>query len=216
MKIPARLTVHDSAYFLDGGTISLRAIDEVGKPRRIMLMQRYFPSPGSGQLFLDDELVPMRSPQETELLGVLRTAEIRATPSPIRGERLSENALILGDDIRAAMTRGPEENLRAFLAEVIAFVASEDYLRWSQREEQSCDTTRYTIWAAWDETSRNRVSVRLGSLLAIGLAAAREMLEKDTPLAIDISALQVAELASKYAAEGLKLRVEPPFRWPVT
>jgi hypothetical protein len=222
MALPSRLVVHDFAYALDGGTISLRADDEDGRERRILLVQHAFPQAGAssdeipGRLYFDGELVPTRSPLEAAVLNLLKTAAISS--SGAAGEQgapiqLSPNALILGEDIRQVLTRGPEENLRAFVAEVVHFVESEAYLLFAEQVAQAADPVRYTVWAAWDESTRRQVLVKLGRVLGIGLRASRELLERGTPLAGDLTAPEVSRLARRYASEGLAVRVEPPFPW---
>ena len=222
MVLPAKLTVHNSAYALDGGTTVLQAADEAGGNHAVMLVQHAFPQPSPslgalpGRLYFDGELVPMRSDLEAGLLSLLRAAEVRySDPRQDQGERiqLSPNTLILGEDIRQVLTRGPEDNIRALLAAVVEFVQSEAYLRFAERVERAADPTRYTVWVAWDANSRNQVVVRLGSVLGIGLQAARESLDSGAPLAKDATALEVSDLARRYSAEGLGLRVEPTFRW---
>jgi hypothetical protein len=222
MVLPAKLTVHNFAYALDGGTTVLQATDEAGRDRVVMLAQHAFPQPSPslgalpGRLYFDGVLVPLRSDLEAGLLSLLRVAEVRySEPRHDQGERLqlSPNALILGEDIRQVLTRGPEDNIRALLAAVVEFVGSEAYLRFAERVEQAADPTRYTVWVAWDAGTRNQVVVRLGRVLGIGLQAARESLDRGAPLAKDVTALEVSELAGRYSAEGLALRVEPSFRW---
>ena len=133
---PASLVLRSSEYFLDGGTAILTGTDELGRERAVMLVQRAFPESGSfgiaGRLYLDGEPVPVRSELESQVLTVLRTAEVQYT-SPEgepAGERiqLSPNALILGDDIRQVLTRSPEENIRALRNEMIEAVESEQYV----------------------------------------------------------------------------------------
>ncbi len=222
MMLPAKLTVHNSAYALDGGTTVLQATDEAGQDHAVMLVQHAFPQPSPslgalpGRLYFDRELVPMRSDLEAGLVSLLRAAEVRySQPRHDQGEhiQLSPNALILGEDIRRVLTRGPEDNIPALLAAVVEFVGSEAYLRFAERVEQAADPTRYTVWVAWDAGSRNQVVVRLGRVLGIGLQAARESLDSESPLVQDATALEVSELARRYSADGLALRVEPPFRW---
>ena len=222
MVLPARLTVHDCDYALDGGTTVLRATDEAGRAHDVMLVQHAFPqsSPSlgaiPGRLYFDDELVPMRSDVEAGVLALLRAAGVRYSgPLPEHGERIqpSPNALILGDDIRQVLTRGPEENIQGLLADVIQFVESDEYLRFAERVEQAADPTRYSVWAAWEPATRNQVVVRLGRVLGVGLQAARELLDRGTPLAAGVSALDVADLGQRYAEPGLRLRVEPAYRW---
>lgn len=220
MRLPARLTIRNCAYALDGGTTVLQAVDEAGHEHVIKLVQHAFPqaSPPDwipGRLYFDEELVPMRSDLEAGVLALLRAAEVRFTERHVPGERiqLSPNALILGDDIRQVLTRGPEENIRALTARVIEFVESESYFWFADRVEQAADPTLYTVRVAWTPTTRNQVLVRLGRALGIGLHGAREMLEQGTPLAENVSALKVSELAERYAVEGVSITVEPEFRW---
>ena len=225
MELPARLTVHNFVYALDGGTTVLQATDEAGRDRVVMLVQHAFPQPSPslgampGRLYFDGDLVPMRSDLEIGLLSLLREAKVRCSEprhDQVGGIQLSPNALILGEDIRQVLTRGPEDNIRALLAAVVEFVESEAYLRFAERVEQAADPTRYTVWVAWDAGIRNQVVVRLGRVLGIGLQAARESLESGVPLAKDATALEVSELAGRYSAEGLSLRVDPAFRWPLS
>jgi|SRR5579862_2421141 len=222
MEIPARITVHDAAYLLDGGTTVLQATDEAGREHRVMLVQHALPGPSQslgavpGRLYFDGELVPMRSDLEAGLLALLRAAEVRySAPAPDNGERihLSPNALILGEDIRQVLSRSPEDNIRALLIAVVQFVESEEYLRFADRVEQAVDPTRYAVWVAWEPASRNQVVVRLWRVLGTGLQAAREFLDGGAPLADGVTALEVSELAGRYSAEELALRVEPTFRW---
>ena len=90
---------------------------------------------------------------------------------------------------------------------------SEAYLLFAERVELAADATRYTVWVAWEPTTRNRVVVRLGRLLGAAVEGAREWLDRGTPIAEGVSAIEVAGLAKRYAAEGLSFRVEPAFRW---
>lgn len=203
----------------------LRAEDESGRGCNITLVQHAFPDPSPdpdcipGRLYFDGELVPLRSDLECQVLALLRSAEFRCAgraPTPDGQPRISPNALILGDDIRRVLTRGPDENLRAQLVEVVRFVESDDYLRFADRVEQAADPTRYTVWPAWEPATRNQIAVRLGRLLGTGLRAGLEMLNRGNPLAEHASAIEVADLAERYSAEGVALRVEPAFRWRLT
>lgn len=212
-------------YFLDGGTTILRATDEAGRGHGIVLAQHAFPQAGPcrdaipGRLYFDGELISIRSELEAEVVRLLRTAEVRyikaAEPEPDQGEPIqpSPNALILGDDIRQVLSRGPEENMHAFLASIVQFVESEEYLRFAECVEQAADQTKYTIWVAYEPTSRNQTLVRLGRILGLGLKGAREFLDRNAPLAENVSALDVSALVDRYSSEKLSLRIEPDFRW---
>ncbi|HEX8911751.1 MAG TPA: hypothetical protein VF796_05285 [Humisphaera sp.] len=223
MDLPRRLTLTASQYYLDGGTTVLSGVDEAGRPRAVVLGQRVFPDSRAefqvatpGRLHLDDTLVPIRSELESALLDLLRRADVRYEAPPeddAVGPPISPNALILGQDIRDVLTRGPEENIRALRDQVIDFVASDAYLRFADRVEQAADPTRYTVRPAWDESNRQAVIVRLSRLRGVGVAAARAWLADGTPLAEGASATEVAKLAAKCALEGVTVRVDPPFRW---
>lgn len=222
--MPERLTVRNSTYLLDGGTTILRATDEAGRDHAVVLVQHAFPgaSPSRdaipGRLYFDGELVSIRSDLEMQVVRLLRTAAVRympaVDPESAYGERiqLSPMTLVLGDDIRRALSRGPEENLRAHLATIVRFVESDEYLRFAERAEQAADPTRYTVWVACTPASRNQTSVRLGRMLGIGLKGAQELLDRDKPLAENVSALETSTLIERYASEKLLLRIEPEFR----
>ena len=189
-----------------------------------MLVQHAFParSPSfdaiPGRLYFDGELVPMRSQLEADVLTLLRNAEVKCLGTKqTYGERyeLAPNALILGDDLRQILTSDPEVSLRSQIAAMIRFIESDKYVQFALRVEQAADLSRYTVWPAWDPAHRKHVAVRLGRVLGIGLQSADQYLDRGTPLAESISALEVFELAKRYAAEGLAMRVEPAFPWPL-
>lgn len=135
MGLPKKLVIHSSSYCLDGGTACLEATDEVGQPHVVMLVQSVFPGGNTygipGRFYLDGELVPLRTDQESQVLALLRAAEIRSTPPPAEqvGERitLSPNALILGDNIKQHLTSGPEENIGSLRDRILEFVESPRY-----------------------------------------------------------------------------------------
>jgi hypothetical protein len=143
VTVPKSLTLHDSAYMLDGGTTCLMCTDEAGRQRTITLAQSMFPEPNPlseyipGRLYLDDDLVAVRSAEEQDILAALRSAKIvrNSADSSQAGERikLSPNALILGDDIKRVLSSTPDENLRAMLAQVISKVASPDFVTFAAK-----------------------------------------------------------------------------------
>lgn len=146
-KLPQRLVVHNSMYFLDGGTTCLSATDEAGDAHQLVLAQHLFVERHEymehvpGRLYFDGQLVPLRSEAEARVIGLLRRAEMKFREEPPSPDEevieLSPNATILGDDIKAVLTRGPEENLRAMVAGVIEFVSSEEYEAFADRVERS-------------------------------------------------------------------------------
>jgi hypothetical protein len=204
---------------MDGGSIALHLLDSDGSKHRVLLVQHAFPSHANGmalpgRLYLDDVLISVRSPEEGALLEFLRDPVIAAPSEPT--PQRTGGRTVIGEDLQsyfAAVDRSPADALRHLVKQVVEFVGSEAYLRFAERVEQAADPTRYTVWVAWDPGTRNQVVVRLGRVLGIGLQAARESLDRGAPLAKDVTALEVSELAGRYSAEGLALRVEPSFRW---
>jgi hypothetical protein len=69
---------------------------------------------------------------EARLVAVLRAAEVRYKPAPgeadAGGFRLSPNALIIGDDIKQVLSRGPEDNIRALRDQVVERIESPQYV----------------------------------------------------------------------------------------
>ncbi|HKB40228.1 MAG TPA: hypothetical protein VKD72_27610 [Gemmataceae bacterium] len=145
MATPKQLTLHSSAYCLDGGTVLLTGTDEDGRAHAVMLVQNRFPGGNTcgipGRLYFDDELIPLRSDLESEVLALLRAADVRCIPeaSEQAGERvqLSPNALILGDDIKQVLSRGPEDNIRGLRDQVIATVESPAYLSFAAEVDRA-------------------------------------------------------------------------------
>jgi len=94
-----------------------------------------------GRLHLDGQPVPVRSELESQVLAALREAEVRYTPPPdeVAGERiqLSPNALIIGEDIKQVLSRGPEENIRALREQVIARVKSPEYIAFAAKVDSA-------------------------------------------------------------------------------
>lgn len=142
---PTRLVLQSSQYFLDGGTTVLTGTDERGRERAVMLVQNAFAGGNTfgipGRLHLDGEPVPVRSELESQVVAALRAAEVRHTP--LEGEQvgeriqLSPNALILGDDIKQVLTRGPEENIRALRDQVVETVESVGYVSFAAEADRA-------------------------------------------------------------------------------
>jgi hypothetical protein len=145
MELPKHLVLRGTKFYLDGGTTRVVCTDEADQPHTVMLVQHAFARGNTfgvpGRLYFDGELVPVRSEAEAGLLDLLRTAEVRYTPpaGETAGERitLSPNALILGDDIKQVLTRGPEDNIRGLRDTIVAFVASPQYESFAAEVEQA-------------------------------------------------------------------------------
>lgn len=221
VTLPSRLTVHDAAYALDGGTTSLRARDEAGREHAVLLVQHSRPeaSPSfdavPGRLYYDGELVPIRSALESGILSLLKSAEVRYVEPHHQGEplQLSPNALILGDDIRDVLTRGTEDNIRALTARVVGFVESDEYLRFAERVEQAADGTRYDVRVVSDGDSLGRAVIKTKQLLGLDLRGAKALVEQGSPVARGVTAVDVVEWARRYRESDLGVRVSPAFRW---
>ena len=131
MKFPKAITVIDASYLLDGGTMTLYALTDSGLKCQIRLNQRAFDSyPDPGRLYFNDQLIDIRSDDESTILELLKTASIiskdrLSSPSE---NRISKKALILGDDIKEVLENSPEDNLRKFRDNIITFVESDEYV----------------------------------------------------------------------------------------
>ena len=131
MQLPDSITITDSAYWLDGGTTTLQGRTNTGDEFSIQLNQRVFDDGGAdpGRLLFNEKLVDVRSDTESQILDLLKNATIEiADREPMPENQTSKNALILGDDIKQVMDNSPEENLRRFRDDIIAYVESEQYV----------------------------------------------------------------------------------------
>lgn len=225
-SFPSWLTVCDSMYALDGGTILLQAFDEAGGEHRIVLAQHMSPDPGPsqdripGRLYFDDELVPIRSELESRLLRLFRAAEVRCEPTPdeVRRsqiERISRGEYLTAEAIQSELARQHREVVGGFRDAVLRFVASEEYVEFAARVDLAADPTRYDVWLAWDPSNRSRAIVKLGSVLGINVRAARALLDLGAPVASAVRAAEVSRLSIAFREPGLSVHVQPEFRWPL-
>jgi hypothetical protein len=150
MDLPTRLTFHNSAYRLDGGTTSLYATDARGTEHWVTLGQHAHVEPISddgripGRLHFDGEAIAVRSTLESDLVSLLKAADVRVVPKPAGSDRPSADGpkgfAVIGADIKRVLSRTPEENVRALLADVIAFVESEGYVSFAAKVERADGT----------------------------------------------------------------------------
>lgn len=194
MAIPESLIIHDCAIGQDGGSIALRASDDAGYARNIKLVKPAFIDPDTGlgeipgRLYLDGNLVPVRSELETKLLGLLREASLPwCFP-------------MVPDDMGQCT------------AELIRFVESDEYALFDEHIEQAADPTAYDVWLVWGEGGRKQVLVRLAKILGISVESATELMNAGGQIARGISAREVSIMQRQYAAEQLVIHVEPPLR----
>jgi hypothetical protein len=143
MDLPSRLTFHNSAYALDGGTTDLYATDERGAEHYVTLGQHAYVEPVSdpGRLHFDGEAIAVRSAVESDLLALLKAAEVRVVPDPSGSHRPSADGpkrfAVIVADIKRVLSRTPEENVRGLLSDVIAFVESPRYVTFATEVERA-------------------------------------------------------------------------------
>lgn len=147
MNLPARLTFHNYAYALDGGTTILYATDERGGEHYVTLGQHAYVAPVSkggripGRLHFDGEAIAVRSAGESELLALLRAAEVRVVPDSSGPDRPPADGprrfAVIGDDIKRVLSRSPEDNVRELLMDVIAFVESPRYVTFAAEVQRA-------------------------------------------------------------------------------
>jgi hypothetical protein len=147
MDLPSRLTFHNCAYALDGGTTVLYAADERGAEHYVTLGQHAYVEPVSdcgripGRLHFDGQAIAVRSPVESDLLARLKAAEVWVVPDPSESHRPSADEskrfAVIGADIKRVLSRTPEENVRGLLSDVIAFVESPRYVTFAMEVERA-------------------------------------------------------------------------------
>jgi hypothetical protein len=134
MNLPLRLTIYDAEYALDGGSTWLHATDENGAEHHLHLPRNFYSDGGSapcqttGRLYFDDELIPVRSPLEANLLQLLREAQLASRSVPRPGaQKLTPPFAVVGDDLERLVRGSPEDNLRFLVGSVIAYIESDAY-----------------------------------------------------------------------------------------
>lgn len=133
--IPTRLVVNECAMKLDGGTVCVVAVDEHGCQHSIQLVTPLPSTYASGRLYLNSELVPIRSELEARILKLLAEAKITADdqpPSVSTGQIYTASS-----DIAGFFERSPAENCRATIRKIIESVQSEKYLALTTLEERA-------------------------------------------------------------------------------
>ena len=134
MNIPLRLTFYSAAYALDGGSTTLYATDEQGKEHRVYLPRGFdsddpsAPRQTTGLLYFDNELIPVRSPLEANLLRLFREALLapRSVPRP-GAMKLTPPFAVVGDDLERLARGTADDNLRFLVDSVITYVESDAY-----------------------------------------------------------------------------------------
>ena len=134
MNLPARLTFYSADYTLDGGSTTLYAIDEHSTEHRIYLPRNIYSDSDlrlrhtTGRLYFDDDLVPVRSSLESNLLRLIKDAQCEPRSEPGPGwEKLEGPVVAMGDDLERLVRGTPEDNLRWLVGSVISYIESDGY-----------------------------------------------------------------------------------------
>jgi len=127
VDLPKSITLVESNYWLDGGSITLHAISEAGEKHLIHLNQRMIPgSKHPGRLLFDNTLIQVRSEAEARIIELLRLAKVDADDALPPAQ--PKNRLILSDDIRHVLQNSPAANIEEFRREFIEYLQSDEYL----------------------------------------------------------------------------------------
>jgi hypothetical protein len=133
MQLPAHITIINSSFMLDGGTVVLHAITNDGAECSIRLNQHAFTEfyANPGRLYFNEELVEVRFADELRIVQLLKSADIKAPVNELSPTNLpvAKKALHLGSDIRQVLESTPTENLRRFRDQIVAYIESEEYVR---------------------------------------------------------------------------------------
>jgi hypothetical protein len=134
MKLPETLEITNSCYLLDGGTTALTCVDEDGEKHNVLLAQHAFRDGAigwePGRLYFDDEIIDVRSAEETRIVSLLENATICYRDRPVEGEviELSENRLFLAKDVEEMMEARPNENLERLRDSMVAYIRSKAFV----------------------------------------------------------------------------------------
>src|SRR5512137_1191201 len=138
MRAPRPLTIVDGAYALDGGSIFLAFRDNDGVQHQLVLVQHSIPMDPSdprnpGRLYLDDQIIQVRSEEETWLLSEIKAALIAPVlPGQPEPKRETGPVVVLGEDIAdflAAARASPRAAIQHLVDSVVEFVESGEYLK---------------------------------------------------------------------------------------
>ena len=137
------VVIEDGGYSMDGGSIWLGLRDAQGDEHEVVLVQHMIPNREGryvpGRIYIDDLLVPVRSATEEQILAAIGTATIQLAYEDNGADEplvVSENVLILGDDIKeyfAAVDEGPEASVRLLIARFLGYVETDEYVTFTRR-----------------------------------------------------------------------------------
>ena len=143
--IPSPVQVTVGAMATDGGSVELLLVDAAGGSHRLRLTQHLSPStPGAtekpGRLYLNGELIGVRSQEEAALVELLRQATIGTSDAQPSSE--AEQRCVLGEDLKQyfkAIDQGPDEALQFLIVTVVKFVESDEYVANAAEAEGEAD-----------------------------------------------------------------------------
>lgn len=133
MEYPKSIVIEQGALCMDGGSIILEGRDPAGEKVSIDLdWSLEAQENGTAELNFNGRAVPKRSPEEEQVLELLRNAVIEPSEDEEEGgERLSEKRLVRGWDIEEfvdAIDGGSVAALSVLVRQVIDKVSSEVYM----------------------------------------------------------------------------------------
>jgi hypothetical protein len=131
-------TIEDGAYALDGGSIYLSLRDADGVQHTLVLAQHRIPKNEAdprnpGRLYLDDQIIGIRSEEEARLIPEIKMATISLAhierPAP---KEETGPGVVIGEDIEdflSATKVSPEAAIRHLVVSLVEFVESEEYVK---------------------------------------------------------------------------------------
>lgn len=141
MEIPEKLAIVEGFYFTDGGSIVLIGEDTDSTRHQITLVQHRFldtfdPNMTPGRLYFNQQMIPVRSEEEADLISLLEASEIvpDEPPEPEKSEACAGDGLVVvvGDDLKeyyAKVAEGKGEAIQHLIGELLNFVQSREYFR---------------------------------------------------------------------------------------
>jgi hypothetical protein len=142
MSLPRQFTIVDGAYALDGGSIFLAFRGDDDVQHELVLVQHRIPMDLSDprnpeRLYLDNQIIQVRSVEELRLLSDIKTASI----SPLYPEHREPKGEtgpvhVLSEDIAefmAATRASPKAAIQHLVDSLVEFVESEKYVQLAAR-----------------------------------------------------------------------------------
>jgi hypothetical protein len=145
MTLKAQYTIDDGAYALDGGSIYLSLRDAEGVQHALVLTQHRIPKNEAdlrvpGRLYLDGQIIGVRSHEEARLIAAIKKAPISLTniDRPASGQETGPT-IVIGDDIvdyLNATRDSPKAAIRLLVDALVEFVESEEYVKFASQSAE--------------------------------------------------------------------------------